>query len=188
MRRAEPAAGAFESTANYPFGVRLRVNRFMPLATRPAHARSGAAIRIDAEFEAFCVHVISDSLHAVRESLRVWHNFARGLVARHSPAVVYSDVLVSDFVQAVLDECIGDPHDICRIDPPTSEVWRRGVSGGRQAGTGSRRRQEAGAERQAGRQAAGRRARSRQQHTIPRVVTHRRSETHPVVEANYCAR
>jgi hypothetical protein len=89
--------------------------------TAGGHSRQQGGLTY-AKLEASSMHVVCKRLHAVWERLGIGHDLARDLVARDSPAVIYADVLVADFVEAILDELVGDSHHVASVYPPAAEI------------------------------------------------------------------
>nr|GEU28380.1 hypothetical protein [Tanacetum cinerariifolium] len=98
-----------------PLGVRDRVLVFVAPAARPAAARGGAHVRVDADLQTLAVHIVGQRLHPGREAVGIGMDHAL-VVTLAVPAVVDVHVHVAGVLQAALDHHVGRVADQLFVD------------------------------------------------------------------------
>ena len=90
-----------------PGRVLIRVLLEVAVAAGRALTRLVAGVLVDAELQALAVDVVTEPLHAVRETGRVDLQVAVGVTVVLHPAVVDVDVVVTELVQAEVHDRVG---------------------------------------------------------------------------------
>src|SRR5262249_7000576 len=104
-----------------PSRVLERILIFMSLAPWPSCARFLSCVRIQSEFQTFCMNVIRERFHSGRESLRIRDDESVS-VAAHLPAIVNYDVLVTRVLHLARNHCIRHGLDHLFADVATKLV------------------------------------------------------------------